>query len=71
MTRYTVAKRDPLSGRYGSAVGYKATSPVEALLRSISISKRHPTSFTADDVVSLGGDRYRIGERLYRVIEVA
>ena len=66
MTRYAVALRDPLSGRYGTAVGYKADSPAEAvILRIKGRSARRRTTLTVADVEHLGGERYRVGERYF------
>jgi hypothetical protein len=65
-TKFTVARRDPLSGRYGSAAGYKAATPAEAVIRAIQ-GPRRSTSLTVADVEHLGGERYRVGEQIYRV----
>lgn len=65
-TRYTVAQRDQLTGRYGSAIGYKASSPAEAVIKWIQ-GPRRSTTLTVADVEHLGGERYRVGERIYRV----
>ena len=66
MIRYFVARRDALSGRYGTATGYKADSPAEAVIRKIQ-GPRRSTKLTVADVEHLGGERYRVGKTIYRV----
>ncbi len=64
--RYTVALRDVLTGRYGTARLSKAGSPAEAVIKAIQ-GPRRSTTLTVDDVEHLGGERYKVAGRVYRV----
>jgi hypothetical protein len=74
-TKFIVQRKDALSGRYGSRVGIKAESPEQAIAVSIVShhrARRQPelVASIATKLVALGGGRYRLDDRYYRV-EVA